>query len=52
MERAAVLAVLESAERIAQHTRIFRYVRMHGLTGHMGNVVVELADGSEVAWLT
>jgi hypothetical protein len=48
MERAAVLAVLESSERIAQHTRIFRYVRVNGLTADLGNVEVELADGSEV----
>lgn len=48
MERAAVLAVLESAERIAQHTRIFRYVRTNGLIAQLGNVVVELADGSEM----
>jgi molecular chaperone HtpG len=49
MERAAVMAVLESSERIAQHTRIFRYVRANGLTSHLGKVVVELADGSEAA---
>lgn len=48
MERAAVLAVLESSDRIAQHTRIFRYVRTNRLTAHLGNVVVELADGSEM----
>jgi molecular chaperone HtpG len=48
MERAAVLAVLETPERIAQHTRIFRYVRLNSLTPHLGNVIVELADGSEV----
>src|ERR1700683_686877 len=48
MERAAVLAVLDSSERIAQHTRIFRYVRTNALTPHLGNVVVELADGGEV----
>ena len=47
LERAAVLAVLESSERIAQHTRIFRYVRSQGLVGHLGNTTVELADGSE-----
>ena len=47
MEQAAVLAVLQSPERIAQHTRIFRYVRRHGMVSEMGNVVVELADGSE-----
>ena len=47
MERAAVIAVLESSERIAQHTRIFRYVRSNGLIGQIGNTVVDLADGSE-----
>jgi len=49
MERAAVLAVLDSPDRITQHTRIFRYVRANGLIGHMGNVPVELADGSELS---
>lgn len=48
MERAAVLAVLQSSDRIAQHTRIFRYVRTSGLIEQMGNVIVELADSSEV----
>jgi molecular chaperone HtpG len=48
MERAAVLAVLESPDRISQHTRIFRYVRANGLTAHLGNVLVEMADGSEM----
>lgn len=48
MERAAVLTVLESSERIAQHTRIFRYVRRHGLLERLGNAMVELADGSEL----
>lgn len=48
MERAAIMAVLDSSERISQHTRIFRYVRNQGLISEMGNVVVELADGSEV----
>jgi len=47
MENAAVLAVLQSPERIAQHTRIFRYVRRHGMVPQIGNVTVELADGSE-----
>ena len=47
LERAAVITVLASTERIAQHTRIFKYVRQQGLTGHLGQVGVELADGSE-----
>jgi molecular chaperone HtpG len=49
MERAAVFAVLESADRIAQHTRIFRYVRAQGLIEHLGRVLVELVDGTEIA---
>ena len=49
MERAAVLAVLESSELIDQHTRIFRYVRSNGLVGKMGTVTVQLAGG---AWWT
>lgn len=48
MERAAVLAVLASPERIAQHTRIFRYVRVNQLVAQLSNVLVELADGSEL----
>jgi hypothetical protein len=48
MERAAVLAVLDSPDRVTQHTRIFRYVRSNGLVAHMGRVPVELADGSEL----
>ena len=47
MEHAAVLAVLEAPDRIAQHTRIFRYIRRHGMVSQIGNVLVELADGSE-----
>ena len=45
MERAAVLAVLESPERIAQHTRIFRYVRSNGLVEGIGKTLVDLPDG-------
>ncbi|MCW3033357.1 MAG: hypothetical protein JWM60_1702 [Solirubrobacterales bacterium] len=47
MERAATLAVLESPERISQHSRIFQYVRRNGMVDRIGNVAVELADGSE-----
>ena len=47
MEHAAILAVLESPDRISQHARIFRYVRRHGLIDRLDNVTVELADGSE-----
>ena len=48
MERVAVSTVLESPARIAQHTRIFRFVRANGLIDQLGNVVVELADGSQL----
>ncbi len=47
LERAAVEMVLESSERIAQHTRIFRYVVKRGLIEKLGNVRVNIADGSE-----
>lgn len=47
LERVAVLAVLDSPERIAQHTRIFRYVVKRGLIGEIGKVRVGLADGSD-----
>ena len=47
MERAAILEVLASSQRIAQHTRIFPYVRRNRLVREIGNTVVELADGSE-----
>jgi molecular chaperone HtpG len=47
LEKIAVAAVLESPERIAQHTRIFRYVVQHGLIANLGNVRVTFADGSE-----
>ena len=45
LERAAVLAILESSELIEQHTRIFRYVRSNGLVDKMGKVMVQLAGG-------
>jgi molecular chaperone HtpG len=47
MEHAAILAVLGSPELISQHARIFRYVRRRQMVGQIGNVTVELADGSE-----
>ena len=49
LERVAVEAVLTSPERIAQHTRIFRYVVERGLIDKLDNVRVRLADGSESA---
>jgi len=47
LEKVAVNVVLETPERIAQHTRIFRYILNHGLIGSLDNVRVRLADGSE-----
>jgi molecular chaperone HtpG len=47
MEHAAIVAVLESPDRISQHARIFRYVRHRQMIGQISNVLVELADGSE-----
>ena len=47
MERAAVLAVLDSTDLIEQHTRIFRYVRTNGLVDRMGKVTVQSFGGFE-----
>ena len=47
LEKVAVDAVMESPDRIAQHTRVFRYIVRQGLMEKMGNVSVRLADGSE-----
>ncbi len=47
LEKAAIDTVLETPERIAQHTRIFQYVTRNGLVEKLGNVMVRLADGSE-----
>ena len=47
LEGVAVDAVLESPERIAQHTRIFRYISRNRLVHKMDNVVVRMADGTE-----
>ena len=49
LENAAIEAVLETPERIAQHTRIFRYILKHGQIEYLRNVKVRLADGSESA---
>lgn len=49
LERAAVLSVLESSELIDQHTRIFRYIRIHGLVERIGKVTVQSGTGN---WLT
>ena len=47
LEKAAIEAVLETPERIAQHTRIFQYVTKNSLVKKLGKVLVRLADGSE-----
>ena len=47
LEEVAIDTVLESSDRIAQHTRIFRYIARRGLIHKMDNVVVRLADGTE-----
>ena len=47
LEEIAVDVVLESPARIAQHTRIFRYITRRGLIEKMSNVAVRLADGTE-----
>ena len=48
MERVAVETVLKTPDRIAQHTRIFRYVVRHGLIGMLRHVRVQSADGTEI----
>ena len=48
LEEMAVDVVLDSPERIAQHTRIFRYINRRGLIEKMTNVAVRLADGTEL----
>lgn len=47
LEELAIDTVLKSPERIAQHTRIFRFIHMRGLVHKMDNVPVRLADGTE-----
>ena len=47
LEELAVDTVLESPDRIAQHTRIFRFIQRHGLIHKIDNVSVRLADGTE-----
>lgn len=49
MERIAVEAVLESPDRIAQHTRIFSYIARHGMIDKLSRVNVKLADGEETS---
>ena len=52
LEHVAVESVLETADRIAQHTRVFRLVVQRNLVHKMGNVVVRLADGKETELAT
>jgi molecular chaperone HtpG len=49
LEAIAVDMVLASPERIAQHTRIFRYVVNRGLIGKLDQVRVRLADSTEAS---
>jgi len=49
LEKVAVEAVLKTPERIAQHTRIFRYIIKRGFISKLDNVNVNVADGSESA---
>ena len=48
LETVAVDTVLQSPERIAQHTRIFQLIVRRNLINKMDNVPVRLADGSEL----
>ena len=48
MEKAAVMAILDSSDLIGHHTRIFRYVRRNGLVPHLDKVRVDIANGSEM----
>ena len=48
LEKIAVETVLECPKRIAQHTRIFRYIIRNSLVDKLGNVMVRLADSSEM----
>ena len=49
LEGVAVEAVLAEPRRIAQHTRIFRYVNQRGLVSRLDLVKVQLADGTEMS---
>ena len=49
LEEVAVDEVLGSAERIGEHTRIFRFITRRNMIQKMGNVHVRLADGTEKA---
>ena len=47
LEKVAIETVLDSQDRISQHTRIFRYISQRSLIDKLGNVRVNLADGSD-----
>ena len=47
MEKVVIETVLETQERIAQHTRIFRYILQNGLVEKLKHVSVRLGDGTE-----
>ena len=49
LEELAVDTVLKSPERIAQHTRIFRFINKRNLIHKMACVPVRLADGTETS---
>lgn len=48
LEKIAVETVLDSPKRIAQHTRIFRYIIRNSLIDKIGKAVIRLANGSEM----
>ncbi len=47
LESIVVNVILENSERIAQHTRLFKYIINHNLVEKLTNTKVRLADGSE-----
>jgi molecular chaperone HtpG len=46
LETASISAVLESSRLIAQHTRVFPFILRQGWVDRLGNVEVDLADGT------
>ena len=48
LEKAAISKVLQSAERLSQHTRIFRYLMTRDWIDKLDNALVRLADGSDI----
>ena len=47
LESAAIELVLQDTDRLAQHTRVFSYLRKHDWIDKLGRSRVGLADGSE-----